>query len=180
MMPKGRKKKLLAQDILDGTHPERYVNTLELLGIPNLGEPFIPEHLMDDARGCIECIKQSMPPKLYSALDSYILAAFGVAWALHKLAVIKISDPDFPWIVKGRGGGMSVNTWVALLNKQAEMMMALGSRLGLDPHSRQQMKLPLSRQPVSKFAGLTDPRRSFDISNVSPSPAESGRVSPSS
>jgi hypothetical protein len=51
-------------------------------GIEAQGEPFIPEHLSDDARGCIEMIMRSMPDKVYSALDSYLLAAFGTAWAL--------------------------------------------------------------------------------------------------
>ena len=31
---------------------------IEESGIEALGEPFIPEHLADDARGCIEVIRQ--------------------------------------------------------------------------------------------------------------------------
>ena len=64
-----------------------------------LGERYIVEHLMGDARGCIECIKRSMPAKVYSALDSFLLAAFGMAWALHKKAALEISNPEFAWIV---------------------------------------------------------------------------------
>jgi hypothetical protein len=41
-------------------------------------------------------IKQSMPPRIYSALDSFHLAAFGMAWAIHKKAAIDISNPDLP------------------------------------------------------------------------------------
>ena len=37
------------------------------LGIDTQGEPFVPEHLMDDARGCIEVIKRSMPEGLLAA-----------------------------------------------------------------------------------------------------------------
>ncbi len=64
-------------------------------GEPESGEPFIPEHLSDDARGCIETIKMSMPSNIYSVLDSFILSAFATAWALHKLAAHKINAPDF-------------------------------------------------------------------------------------
>ena len=68
---------------------------IEESGIEALGQPFIPEHLMDDARGCIEVIQQSMPSSVYSALDSFLLSAFGMAWALHKQAALEISSPNF-------------------------------------------------------------------------------------
>ena len=54
---------------------------------------------MDDARGCIEVIRQSMPKSVYSALDGFHLAAFGMAWAIHKKAALEISNPDFNWTV---------------------------------------------------------------------------------
>ena len=44
---------------LEGNPGKRVI---EASGIEALGEPFIHEHLMDDARGCIEVIRQSMPP----------------------------------------------------------------------------------------------------------------------
>jgi hypothetical protein len=68
---------------------------IEDSGIEALGAPFTPEHLSDDARGCIEVIQQSMPSSVYSALDSFLLSAFGVAWALHKEASLKVAAPDF-------------------------------------------------------------------------------------
>ena len=55
-----RTAKPTAIKILEG-NPGKQV--LEMAGIAGLGEPFVPEHLMDDARGCIEVIKQSMPEK---------------------------------------------------------------------------------------------------------------------
>jgi len=81
---------------------------IEEAGIEPLGEPFIPEHLPDDARGCIEVIKSSMPSSVYSALDSFHLAAFGVAWAIHKRAAIEISNPAFQAIVKNATGANAV------------------------------------------------------------------------
>jgi hypothetical protein len=95
---RGPRRKLSALDVLDGL-PGHKTKAARLLmqesGIEALGEPFVAEHLMDDARGVIEVVKQSMPVGIYSALDSFLLAAFGMAWAVHKRASLEISAPDF-------------------------------------------------------------------------------------
>jgi hypothetical protein len=75
-----------------------------LIGIDAFGEPFVPEHLMDDTHGCIEIIKRSMPPNVYSALDTFVLAAFGVAWAIHKRATLEMAKPDFAWLTTSATG----------------------------------------------------------------------------
>ena len=148
-MARGRKRKLQALDWLDG-HPSHSRPFIEDMGIESLGEPFIPEHLIDDARGCVEVIKKSMPPKVYSALDSFLLAAFGTQWAIHKMAAEKIAAPDFEAVGK-RG---AINRWLTVLDKATGQMLALSDRLGLDPRSRQNLKLPRARQQRSKFADL--------------------------
>lgn len=151
MGARGPRKKLTALDRLDGNPGKRLI---EESGVEGLGEPFIPEHLMDDARGCIEVIKQSMPAKVYSALDSFHLAAFGMAWAVHKRAAHEIGNPDFAWIVLNASGSQTANPWIKILNSQAEKLASLGDRLGLDPKSRAALKLPGARQQRSRFAGL--------------------------
>jgi phage terminase small subunit len=149
---RGPKPKLAALAKLEGNPGKRVI---EESGIEALGEPFIPEHLSDDARGCIEVIKQSMPSSIYSALDSFILSAFATAWALHKLAAHKINDPAFKHVGKvGDNGAEAQSPWIAILNKQAALMASLGDRLGLDPKSRAALKLPGAKQKKSKFAGL--------------------------
>jgi phage terminase small subunit len=128
---------------------------IEESGIEALGEPFIPEHLSDDARGCIESIKMSMPASVYSALDSFLLSAFATSWALHKLAAHTINDPKFEHVITvGDNGAEAQSPWLAILNKQAMLMASLGDRLGLDPKSRAALKLPGAKQRKSKFAGL--------------------------
>lgn len=117
------------------------------------GEPFVPEHLCDDAQGCLEVIKRSMPPKVYSALDSFLLAAFAKAWAVHKEAAHKIAAPDFEWIVTSQRGQLQPNPWLRVLDKQALIMASLGDRLGLNPKARAGIKLP-AEQPRNKFEGL--------------------------
>ena len=83
----GRRKKLAEIDRLEGNPGRRLI---EETGVEALGSPFIPEHLSDDARGCIDIIKRSMPSSVYSALDSFLLSAFAMAWATHKRAAHEI------------------------------------------------------------------------------------------
>lgn len=147
----GRRKKLAVIEAIEGNPGKR---AIEASGIEALGEPFIAEHLMDDARGCIEVIKQSMPAKIYSALDSFHLAAFAMAWAIHKKAALEISNPEFAWIVTNSAGSATQSPWIKMLNGQAQIMASLGDRLGLDPKSRAALKLPAANQQKSKFAGL--------------------------
>lgn len=152
MGKRGPRKKLATIEALEGNPSKRVI---EESGIEALGEPFIPEHLADDARGCIEVIKQSMPANIYSALDSFILSAFATAWALHKLAAHTINDPKFEHVFTvGDNGAEMQSPWLAILNKQAQVMASLGDRLGLDPKSRAALKLPGAKQRKSKFAGL--------------------------
>jgi len=99
-------------------------------------QPFVPEHLSDDARGCIDIIKQSMPSNVYSALDSFLLSAFAMAWATHKRAAHEIGAPDFQWTTASKRGSPQASPWIRIANQQAGIMAALGDRLGLDPKSR--------------------------------------------
>jgi phage terminase small subunit len=127
---------------------------IEAPGIEALGQPFIPEHLADDARGCIEVIQKSMQLNVYSALDTFLLSAFGMAWAIHARAAHEIGAPDFQWTVRNATGGQVPSPWIKILNAQATTMASLGDRLGLDPKSRATLKLPNARQQRSKFEGL--------------------------
>lgn len=148
----GRRKKIAELERLDGNPTKRVI---EESGIEALGEPFVPEHLSDRAQGCIECIKKSMPSRVYSALDTYLLSAFATAWALHWEAVHQINAPGFQHVYEvGDNGAQAQSPWLAILNKQAALMASLGDRLGLDPKSRAALKLPSAKQQKSKFAGL--------------------------
>ena len=152
MGARGPRKKLAELERLEGNPGHRKV--IEESGIEALGVPFVPEHLADDARGCIEVIKQSMPAKIYSTLDSFLLSAFGTAWAIHKRAALEISNPEFKWIVLNASGSETQSPWLKIANAQAQLMASLGDRLGLDPKSRAALKLPNARQQKSKFDGL--------------------------
>lgn len=153
-----------ALKLLEGNPGKR---VLQESGIEALGEPFIAEHLMDDARGCIMVVKESMPDSIYSALDSFLLAAFGMAWAVHKRASLEISSPSFQFVINGSSNSEVVSPWIRILNQQAAIIASLGDRLGLDPKSRASLSLPGARQQKSKFEGLlgSSARKTSSISS---------------
>ena len=144
---RGPQPKLAIFKHLDGNPGNREI---EAYGVERLGEPFIAEHLPAVARGAIEAVRNGMPARIYSASDSFLLAAFGMAWSLHQQAAMKIAAPDFEAV--GERG--AINRWVTVLDKATGQMLALSDRLGLDPRSRQALKLPHARQQRSKFAEL--------------------------
>jgi P27 family predicted phage terminase small subunit len=148
---RGPRKKLPELERLDGNPTQR---PIEPVGIEAYGEPFIPEHLSDDARGCIDVIKQSMPVNVYSTLDTFLLAAFAMAWSMHKQATHEINSPGFQYVVETPNGAETQSAWLHILTKQAALIASLGDRLGLDPKSRAALKLPNAKQQKSKFEGL--------------------------
>jgi phage terminase small subunit len=168
----GNHKKPSAIKLLEGNAGKR---AIEASGIEALGGPFIAEHLCDDARGCIEVIVQSMPQRIYSALDSFALASFGMAWAIHKRAALEISGPRFEFIIPGSAGNQVVNPWMKVLNEQARIMAGIGDRLGLDPKSREALRLPGARQQKSEFDELIERKPSSTSSNSLQFPAARGR-----
>lgn len=159
---RGPRKKLAEVDRLDGNPSRRFI---EESGIEALGEPFIPEHLCDDARGCMDIIKNAMPPNIYSALDSFILSAFATAWAIHKKATLVISDPKFQYTETTKRGAPTESPWIKMQRQQAALMASLGDRLGLDPKSRAALRMPGNTQRKSRFAGLLGPGVSSHLKN---------------
>ena len=89
-------------------------------------------------------------------MDSFLLAAYGMAWATHKRAAEEIGRPDFEWIAVNDHGTAHPSPWLKILNTQAHVIASLGGRLGLDPTSRQALQLPEQRRE-SRFYGLIGP-----------------------
>lgn len=144
---RGPKKKLPLIARLEGNPGKRRI---EDSGIEALGSPFVPEHLCDDARGCLEVIRLSMPPEVYSALDSFHLAAFAQTWAAMKLCQTEMARPGFKPV--DEQGQKSI--WFQAHNEAIREMCRLGDRLGLDPKARAALKLPKANQQKEEFDGL--------------------------
>jgi phage terminase small subunit len=142
---------------LDGRLPKKLKKQAGLTqAVEAFGEVFAPDHLMPDAQACIAVIQESMPPQVYRKMDSFLLAAFGLAWAIHKRAAEEVAKKNFQYIVFSRNGIPTASPWLKLLNEQARTLVAVGGQLGLDPRSRQGLRLP-EAQASSKFDGLIGP-----------------------
>lgn len=184
-MPRGggRPPKLDALHVLEGTVKRkakglRRSGSVKVLG---MGGPLMPEHLLPDAKACIQIIQESMPPGVYARMDTFILAAYGTAWAIHKRAVEEMANPDFQWMVERITGPAEnershwePNAWIRISNNQAQLMASLGGLLGLDPRSRAQIQpLAESKKQGSKFDGLVNARMPEDVAQIGSSPSSS-------
>jgi phage terminase small subunit len=105
-------------------------------GIEAKGEPFVPDHLSDDAKAMVEMIRTSMPPGVYSRLDTFALAIFATAWSIHKRAVQEAQRRPLDPV------------WARIMRQQARIMNTYSAKLGLDPISRSTLHVP---RPPSKF-----------------------------
>jgi P27 family predicted phage terminase small subunit len=112
-----------------------------------------PDHLSDDAKACIEMIKQSLPPKTFASCDTFLLAAYANAWAEHKRCVEEVNGDDFKHVESGSQGQPVLNPWLKHMNEQARLMLSIGAKLFLDPVARAALKLQ-DEKPASKFSGL--------------------------
>ncbi len=162
----GRRPKLDVLHALEGTVKRETKKTRNGIRIQTIGGPLMPEHLSQDAKACMQIIQESMPPGVYAKVDTFLLAAYATAWAIHRKAVTEINHPDFVWMVERITGPAEnervhyePNAWIRISNNQAQLMSSLGDRLGLDPKSRAAIApLVESKKRVSKFDGLVNAR----------------------
>jgi P27 family predicted phage terminase small subunit len=153
----GRYKKHPELRRIEGNPSKRAID--ELLIVPD-GDPIPPDHLSDNATAAFGMIVRSMPPGVYSVVDSFLLAAFAEAWSIHKQASIALQGQ--PLVVQGAKGGQVENPLLRIVNAQAKIMVSLGGRLGLDPAARLNLSIADERRPRSKFDDLLGGVRCFD------------------
>lgn len=116
------------------------------------GKPRRPAYLTGYAAEVWTKVVGSMPEKIYSPADEELLAAYCVAAAMHREAVVRLSEMGA--VIVGESGAPYQNPWTGILNTQATKMATIGSRLGLDPAARATLRVPKDEQPKSKFEGL--------------------------
>ena len=68
------------------------------------------------------------------------MTAYCSAAAMHREALLAI-ETDGAVAISSQGAPYQ-NPWVSILNRQAELLAKLGSRLGLDPAARQALVMP--------------------------------------
>lgn len=132
---------------LDGNPGERRLKQITVVN----GEPICPNHLDEYDAMVWKRIVSNVPPGLYGEIDSVILSAYCVAAGWHRKAVLELALNGAVQI--GSGGTLLQSPWIQIMMKQAHLISALGSKLGLDPGARTIMA-DYEQPKVSKFGAL--------------------------
>src|SRR5262249_19175102 len=117
MGTRGPRGKLQALEALEG-YPSRKA-VLEDSGIIGFGEPELVTELCKAAEDCFHTIKLSMPPQIYAKMDSYLISAYAMTWAIMTRAHQEINSADFAWIVYSAKGVPSESPWLKMHARMA-------------------------------------------------------------
>lgn len=94
----------------------------------------------------------AMPPGVFTATDSFVLAAYCEAAGTHQLATAKIAGGDVE--IVGSTGQAKLSHWFGVQSDAARLLATLGAKLGLDPVSRQQINADNGSQGGDEFGDL--------------------------
>jgi P27 family predicted phage terminase small subunit len=98
------------------------------------------------------------PAGVLGRIDRSVLAVWVVAEDLHRQAVEKVTGPGGGLIVRSPSKGEPMqNPWLAIVNKQAQILIKAASELGFSPASRPRLVGGPSRGDDNEFEGLGDP-----------------------
>lgn len=93
----------------------------------------------------------AMPPGVYGATDIPTLTVYCLAWVMYRNALAQLAREGT--IVAGSMGQKVAHPSVAIMAKQAEIILRAGDRLGMSPAARVRLEVQDAPQ-VSKFDGL--------------------------
>jgi len=148
-MARGRKKKPDEIKRLEGNPGKRPLNGDA--PIPT-GCAAKPPYVKGYAGKVWNQIVDSMPPNLYTAVDSVALAAFCVAAGQYRTATETLAKEGLTaYTVKG---DEKPHPALSAQSRSLAAITTLGARLGLDPSSRASLIMPRAQKTDSKFTGL--------------------------
>jgi P27 family predicted phage terminase small subunit len=164
---RGRKPKPTALRVIDGTAAR---HTREPRPVPKI--PTCPAHLSPTAKAEWKRLAQHLfALGVVTELDRAALASYCQAYAHWVEAEKKLRET--PTLIKLPSGYIQQSPWLAIANKQLELMHRYMTELGLSPVSRSRVD---ARPPAhrSKFAGLLggQPERPADRYLYGPKPWE--------
>jgi P27 family predicted phage terminase small subunit len=116
------------------------------------GLPSPPTVMTNRAKTVWKRLVLAMPPGVFTATDSYLLAAYCEVVATHQLATGKIAGGEIETV--GSTGQAKLSPWFGVQSDAASKMASLGAKLGLDPVSRQQINADNGDQAPDEFGDL--------------------------
>jgi len=153
-MTRGRTPKPTALKVLAGNPGKRPLNRREPKPQGAVGEP--PEYLSDGAKAAWRLAVECAPPGLLTPLDSSILLIWATAADLYHKAQEGLTKTGM--LIKGPNNGMPIQSpYLAIANKQAQIMAKAATEMGFTPASRSRVTLPMETadniDPWSDIAG---------------------------
>lgn len=153
MGKRGPKPKPKALRLLEG-NPGRQEIVPDELEVRSELPPVMPPAVEADEVAAAEWrrIIAAMPPNLYSAADSAVIALYAQSWSI---LIRSMQEIDINGITILEEGKLKTNPAVRTWKAASENLLKTADRLGLSPGVRSRLKLPeRNEKPVSKFAGL--------------------------
>jgi P27 family predicted phage terminase small subunit len=147
---RGRKPKPTHLKLLEGNPGKRSLNGAEPR--PELKVPTCPAHLSPSAKAEWKRVAQQLHATgVVSEFDRATLAAYCQSYGRWVEAERKLKET--PLLIKLPSGYIQQSPWLAIANKQLELLHKYACELGLSPVSRSRVEV---RPPVrrSKFDGL--------------------------
>lgn len=110
-----------------------------------------PAHIKGKARAEWERVVRSMPAGLYTSADVPVIAVYCQAWVTYRNALDLVEAEGMMSV--GANGQPAAHPAVAVMSKQAEIILRAADRLGMSPSARTRLEVR-DKPPASKFDGL--------------------------
>lgn len=144
--------------VLDGNAGKRPVNEHEPIPPGKLEERPPPDGLNDAQKTIWRQAIKSAPPGMLRHLDESCLFVWVVARERHADASKKVAELGS--LLKGKTGTPYQNPYLAIMNKQAAILLKAAAELGFTPSSRSRVKIepqkPGEGDPFSDLKQLAD------------------------
>jgi P27 family predicted phage terminase small subunit len=143
--PKPKPTKLRRLEGVPGHHP---INERE----PHPTGPCVkPDFVTGEAAKEWDRAVASMPDGLYTSADAPVLAVFCIAWVLFRNSIAQVAREGMT--STGSTGQKTAHPSLAVISKQAEIILRASDRLGMSPSARTRLEMEAA-EDGGKFAGL--------------------------
>ena len=159
MAIRGRTPKPTKLRELEGVPGHRPINKREPEPI---GPAVKPSRLKGKAAVEWDRAMAAMPAGLYTSADTPALAVYCQAWATYCEALDLLEREGM--MAVGAAGQPAVHPAVAVMSKQAEVILRASDRLGMNPSARTRLQVQ-DKPAATKFSGLLSdqPQRAGDL-----------------
>jgi P27 family predicted phage terminase small subunit len=155
MARQGRRPKPTHLSLIDGNPGKRKLNDQEPEPVGDLCATEPPDWLDADQKDGWRYAISNAPAGMLKLLDRSMLTVWVVAESYHRKAVEACNR--YGLVTKSPNvGALQQNPYLAIANKQAQIMQSASAELGFSPSSRSRVKIPesgrTSQNPFDEFA----------------------------